>query len=213
MGGGILLGFVLVLALMVGLRWQQTQSVSLSSKLDSAVFKLFPKPIPVPAAELTNKLGKPVVSDQLLDKKWTFLYFGYTLCPDICPTELTVLAEVAEQLRKHKVASAWQVVFVSVDADRDTPERLKGFVDYFDPQIQAATGSDVELRVMSQPIGVGWDKVATSDAQGKLDDSGYLINHTTSIYLVDPRGRAVGVFSSPHDPESMVKAYQIMVPD
>ncbi len=211
MGLAILAGFFMILAIAVSVKWMN-HDPRLANKIDASVLKIFPHPIPIPSASLIDKQGKPFDFNQL-KKQWTFLYFGYTLCPDICPTELTALAGVLEQLREQQVKTKHGVLFVSVDQQRDTPDRLSQFVDYFDATIQAVSGEESELRIMAQPIGAAWDKVAQFDEHGQPDQNNYLINHTTSILLVDPQGRAVGVFPTPHDPVAMAKAFSTVVPE
>ncbi|MEW6445161.1 MAG: SCO family protein [Pseudomonadota bacterium] len=197
---------VLIAALVLAVYFKfQRSNLDLAKVVDPAVMRIMPQPIPVPDAKLTKMDGQPF-GKKNLEGKWTFLYFGYTLCPDVCPTELSALAEVADILRGKNVNSRWQQVFVSVDPERDTPEQLAKFVTYFDPKIIAATGPQSELRIMAQPIGVGWEKAALPTAND-APSSTYLINHTTSILLVSPDATVVGVFPTPHNPEAMVKAY------
>lgn len=202
--------FVLIaaLSLSVYLKWQRA-NVDLMTVVDQSVMRVLPQAIPVPEATLTRMDGKPFTRKNLLGK-WTFLYFGYTLCPDVCPTELTALAEIATLLRKEGVESAWQEIFVSVDPDRDTPEQLAKFVSYFDPKIIGVTGSQTELSIMAKPLGVGWEKAALPTANDAASTS-YLINHTTSILLVSPDATVVGVYPTPHDPQAMVKAFLTVI--
>jgi protein SCO1/2 len=204
----VFLFLIVALAVSVYLKWQRA-NVDLTSVVDQSVLRIVPQPIPVPDAKLTQMSGQPFGKKDLIGK-WTFLYFGYTLCPDVCPTELSALAEVADLLRSKGVQARWQEVFVSVDPERDTPEQLGKFVSYFDPKIIAATGEQTELRIMAQPIGVGWEKAALPTVDGKPAGS-YLINHTTSILLINPDGAMVGVFPTPHNPEAMVKAFLTVI--
>lgn len=207
----IILGFLTILTIMTYYKWQQYDP-RLSAKIDTQVLKLLPFPIAVPQVTLTQKDGTPWQTTQL-HNQWTFLYFGYTLCPDVCPTELGALADVAQAIRAQTHHPHVGFLFVSVDPNRDTIERLQQFTNYFDPQINAATGDETELRIMAQPLGAAWDKVAQFDEHGKPDPNNYLINHTTSILLIDPQGRAVGIFPTPHQPEAMVKAFNQVVPE
>lgn len=195
---------IIALAIAVYLKWQRS-NIDLMTVVDQSVLRILPQPIPVPDAKLTRMDGQSFGKKDLVGK-WTFLYFGYTLCPDVCPTELSALAEVADLLRSKGVKARWQQVFISVDPERDTPEQLGKFVRYFDPKIIAATGDPSELRIMAQPLGVGWEKAALPTADGQPTSS-YLINHTTSILLISPDGAMVGVFPTPHHPEAMVKAF------
>lgn len=204
----VFLLLIIALAISVYFKFQRS-NVDLMTAVDQSVLRIMPQPIPVPDAQLTKMDGQPFGTKDLKGK-WTFLYFGYTLCPDVCPTELSALAEVAELLRHEGVKAPWQQVFVSVDPERDTPEHLAKFVTYFDPEIIGATGKQSELRIMAQPIGVGWEKAALPTADGNPTTS-YLINHTTSILLISPDGTMVGVFPTPHNPEAMVKAFLTVI--
>ena len=204
----VFLVLIVALSIAVYLKWQRA-NVELTTVIDQNVMRVVPQPIPLPEATLTRMDGKPFERKNFLGK-WTFLYFGYTLCPDVCPTELTALAEVAALLRKEGVGASWQEVFVSVDPERDTPEQLAKFVSYFDPKIIGATGDPAELATLAKPLGVGWEKAALPTANDAKSTS-YLINHTTSILLISPEASLVGVFSTPHDPVAMVKAFRTVI--
>jgi protein SCO1/2 len=206
----VIIFLLLMVALVVAvyLKWQRA-NVDLATLVEPSVLRIVPQPIPVPDAALTRMDGAAFGRKDLTGK-WTFLYFGYTLCPDVCPTELSALAGVADILRQKGVREPWQMVFVSVDPERDTPDQLAKFVTYFDPDIIAATGAQTELRIMAQPIGVGWEKAALPTAND-APSSSYLINHTTSILLINPEGKMVGVFPTPHDPEAMAKAFLAVI--
>lgn len=204
----VFLFLIVALVISVYLKFQRA-NVDLTTVVDQSVLRIVPQPIPVPDARLTRMDGKDFGKKDLVGK-WTFLYFGYTLCPDVCPTELSALAGVADLLRQKGVQARWQQVFVSVDPERDTPEQLGKFVTYFDPKIIAATGEQTELRIMAQPIGVGWEKAALPTANDAPSKS-YLINHTTSILLINPNGDMVGAFPTPHTPEAMVQAFLTVI--
>ncbi|MEW5838059.1 MAG: SCO family protein [Pseudomonadota bacterium] len=203
----VFLVLLVALSVAVYLKWQRA-NMDLTAVVDQSVLRVVPQAIPVPEFKLTRMDGKPLERKNLLGK-WTFLYFGYTLCPDVCPTELTALAEVAELLRKEGV-QGWQEIFVSVDPERDTPEQLAKFVSYFDAKIIGATGSQAELQTMARPLGVGWEKASLPTANNAASSS-YLINHTTSILLVSPDATVVGVYPTPHDPAAMVKAFLTVI--
>ncbi|MDD2894036.1 MAG: SCO family protein [Halothiobacillaceae bacterium] len=204
----VFLVLIVALSIAVYLKWQRA-NVDLASVVDQSVMRVIPQAIPVPEATLTKMDGQPFTRKNFLGK-WTFLYFGYTLCPDVCPTELTALAEIATLLRKEGAQSSWQMVFVSVDPERDTPEQLAKFVTYFDPKIIGVTGTQTELSLMAKPLGVGWEKASLPTANDAVSNS-YLINHTTSILLVSPEATVVGVYPTPHDPVAMVKVFNTVI--
>lgn len=128
-----------------------------------------------------------------LQGRWTLLFFGFTQCPDVCPTTLATLKRVVAGLQDFKpFAQNGQVLLVSLDPERDSPEKLKDYVTYFDPRFMAATGEEAALDALIRPLGVIRAKVP--DGSG-----GYTLDHTASIFLVDPSLRVMGLLGPPHD--------------
>lgn len=113
--------------------------------------------------------------------KVTLLFFGYTQCPDVCPTTLSDLAAVKQKLGAK--GDKLQVVFVSVDPARDTPEMLKSYIANFDPSFLALRGSDEELAKMAKDFKIYYKKV---DGQ---TSASYTMDHTAGDYIFDPQGR------------------------
>ena len=113
--------------------------------------------------------------------KVTLLFFGYTQCPDVCPTTLSDLAAVKQKLGAK--GDKLQVVFVSVDPARDTPEMLKSYIANFDPSFLALRGSDEELAKMAKDFKIYYKKV---DGQ---TPASYTMDHTAGDYIFDPQGR------------------------
>lgn len=155
--------------------------------------------------------GKPLRPFQLVDHRgerfdnqrfdghWTWVFFGYTHCPDACPTALAVLNAAAEDLQKKAPALPLQVLMVSVDPARDTPERLAAYVPYFNPNFIGATGSAEELATLTRDLGIVY--VINKPAPGS---SGYLVDHSTAILLINPKGQLQAIFGQPHTPQSMI---------
>ncbi|MCB0188529.1 MAG: SCO family protein [Caldilineaceae bacterium] len=114
--------------------------------------------------------------------QYVFLYFGYTFCPDACPLTLSKLMNVRKQLGEN--ADRIQVVMVSVDPERDSPELLNTYVHYFDERFVGITGSKAEIDALGDPFGVYYEKGEGSAA------TGYLMIHSTRFYLIDPAGNA-----------------------
>jgi len=128
---------------------------------------------------LTNHDGKPWSLGEARGKV-VLIHFGYTHCPDVCPTNLLHIAAVLRALGKD--ADRVQPLFISVDPKRDTPARLKQYVQYFSPRILGLTGSVAQLRKMARDYGAYF-----SYPQGTTDDS-YLVSHAASLYIVGPDG-------------------------
>jgi protein SCO1/2 len=153
---------------------------------------------PLPAFVLHRADGTLGNTD--LAGRWTLMSFGYTFCPDICPTTLATLGEVKAQLAARGLPAP-QVVFVSVDPARDTPARLAEFVRFFDASFVGATGSDADLAGLVKHLGMQY---ARHDGP---DQEHYVVDHAAVVYLIDPQGRLKATFSWPHDPAAMAADY------
>lgn len=151
---------------------------------------VLPEPSPIAPFALTDHRGQPF-TEANLQGKWTFLFFGYTSCPDICPTTLSTLAKVGKLLAGGLAVPA-QIVFVSVDPKRDTQEKLAQYVGYFGADVIGVAGADERLEPFTRALGIGYKR---HDEGG----SDYLVDHTASILLLDPQGRLLALFSPPHD--------------
>ena len=139
---------------------------------------------------------------QRLAGRWSFLFFGYTHCPDICPTTLTSLNVAARAIAALPAAPpAPQYVFVSIDPERDTPEQLGKFIPYFNREFLGVTGAPAAIADFTRQLSVMYLKV-----DGERPD-GYLMDHSAAILLLDPQGRFHALFSPPFDPRAMAEDY------
>lgn len=135
---------------------------------------------PVNDFSLTAAGGKPVrLSD--FRGKLVALYFGYTYCPDVCPTTLAELAAGMRDLGAD--AQQVQVIFISVDPARDTPERLADYVANFDPSFIGITGSPEAIAAVATPLGIYYQAHEGTAA------TGYLVDHTATVMVLDRQGR------------------------
>lgn len=133
---------------------------------------------------LTDDEGQPFTAANLAEH-WTFLFIGYTYCPDICPTTLADLRSAYPKLKE--IAPSSQVVFVSADPQRDDSARLKRYTDFFEPEFKAATAPHERLFPFVRNLGLVYSMAAN---EGK----DYLIDHSASIVLINPAGKLVAVF-------------------
>lgn len=162
---------------------------------------LWPEPKPLSAFTLVDQQQQPFTLERLKDK-WTFLFFGYTACPDICPTTMTILKTVYELLEQRiKAISTIQVVFISVDSQRDTPKQLAEYVAFFNKKFIGVTGTETEIHGLTRTMGAGYMKQPV----GTTGD--YQISHTSTIFLIDPDMRLYAGFSPPLVPETIVNQY------
>ncbi len=130
--------------------------------------------------------------------KVVLMSFGFTSCPAVCPTTLATLAQARRQLGAQ--ADAVQVVFVTVDPERDDPARMKAYLTAFDPTFVGATGSAAALEAVRRDYGVSARKVAMAD--------GYLFDHSSSIFLIDPEGRLRAMMPYGRDAKDFVHDVQ-----
>jgi protein SCO1/2 len=118
--------------------------------------------------------------------KVVLLYFGYTYCPDVCPTSLAATAEGLRQLKPEELAKV-AMLFVSVDPERDTPARLKEYAGFFHPAIVGVTGTPDSVADVARRYGVIYAKQPVSTAGG-----GYVVDHSSDTYVLGPDGRLAG---------------------
>jgi protein SCO1/2 len=142
---------------------------------------------------LTDQHGRRV-DQTLLRGKWTLVYFGYTFCPDVCPATLSNLAAALDRLGPR--SAAVQVVFITVDPRRDTPQQLESYLTSpsFPKGTIGLTGSGAEIAAVAAAYHVYYRRAG--------EGSGYSVDHTSVIYLMDPRGRfarPIGFGAAPGD--------------
>ncbi|MFN0262405.1 SCO family protein [Tepidamorphus sp. 3E244] len=125
------------------------------------------------------------------------VFFGFTHCPDICPTKLSEATTVLEELGKD--AEKLDVLFVTVDPERDTPEVMNEYVGYFHPQVTGLTGTTEEVADMARAYRAYFKKVP-------LDDGDYTMDHSTVVYLFDHDGNFVGPVSLDRDPAEVAES-------
>jgi len=151
---------------------------------------------------LTDHEGKPLTLESLKGH-WTLLFFGYTHCPDICPTTLSVLKGVFQKLDSDpELTTTTRTLFVSVDPKRDTPEQLKQYIAYFNPAFIAATGTRNEIDNLTTQVG------AVYMFEGNTSRDDYIVNHSATILLIDPQGRFYARFNPPHTASGIADIYR-----
>lgn len=141
---------------------------------------------------LTSHLGEPW-SLQQARGKLVLLLFGYTSCPDVCPTGLLSIQQILQQLGEQ--AASVQPLFVSVDPQRDTPEVLNAYVSYFHPSLIGLTGSPATLADISHRYSTSYSH------SGDTDSSSYLVDHSPNLYIIDARGQLQSIvpYGTPTD--------------
>lgn len=157
-------------------------------------FQLWPAPVPLTAAvDAGQRIGGPFelqglhgqVTERSFQGQWLLVFFGFTRCADICPTTLTKIARVLDDLGEQ--GARLQPLFISLDPERDTPEVLAAYTTFFDERILGLSGSPEQVRQVADAYGVYVRKVPIGDT--------YMLDHTGSVYLMNPDGELVSLIS------------------
>ncbi|MCW8917540.1 MAG: SCO family protein [Gammaproteobacteria bacterium] len=193
-GRNLTLSFVillLALLLAVVLLWPVPQQPAASRPIPEVLRPLLlPAARPLDAFTLQDHNGAPLTLEQLRGG-WSLIFFGYTHCPDICPTTLGTLKGVAQRLEAQHAADT-RIIFVSVDPKRDTLSHLREYISYFGPDFIAATGESQEIDNLTHQLG------AMYMFDGDTTGNDYIVNHSASVALINPQGEWVARFNPPH---------------
>lgn len=178
--------------------WHQRQQ-PIPSDIDALVL---PQARKIDNFTLTDQNGQPFTLDSLKGK-WSFIFFGYTHCPDVCPTTLAILNNV-DQLLKQKPQGDKDVqfVFISVDPGRDSPKHIGEYVAYFNKSFLGATGKPEVLTKLAREMSAMY---FINKKPGQKD---YTVDHSAAIVLTQPDGKMRALFSPPHIPSKIVKAFE-----
>ena len=179
-------GLVIVGAAFLGLAHRDTPRGAAGTLLASAIGGPF---------HLVDQEGK-TVTDADLRGKWSLVYFGYTHCPDACPTALNDIAVALDELGAKRAEV--RPVFITVDPERDTPAVLKSYVTAFDAPILALTGTAEEVAQAAKGYRVYYAKHPEADGD-------YSMDHSSVIYVMDPQGRFTASFTHESSPEEIAE--------
>ncbi|MFS0825086.1 SCO family protein [Pseudomonas phoenicis] len=164
--------------------------------LTAAGIILLPQSRALPEVGMTDQDGQPVNLAQLTGK-WSLVFFGYTYCPDICPTTLAQLREVKRQLPEQALERL-QVVLVSVDPERDTATQLKQYLAYFDKNFIGLRGSIGDTQTLANALSIPFIPADTRKP-------GYTVDHSGNLALIGPDGRQRGFVRAPFSTQKLVE--------
>lgn len=159
----------------------------------------WPNPIQINAFSMLDQNGDSFTQEQLRGK-WSFIFFGYTHCPDVCPVTMSVMADVYKQLAPEH--DNIQVIFASVDPERDTTEKLSAYVSYFNEHFIGLGGNTDMVNSLTKQISIAYYLNKEDNADN------YLVDHSASIFLFDPKARLVGKLSAPHQKDTIIKQFK-----
>lgn len=158
----------------------------------------------LPEFSLIDEHGRSFGSRDLKGS-WSLMFFGYTNCPDFCPATLSTLAALEKRMRAARALVLPRVIFVSVDAKRDTPEQLAKYVPYFDPAF-------IGLTAASQPaIEAVAAKLGASVTITPEPGGGYTVDHTAALFVLDPDGRLTAILTGPFTVNDLQRDFERIV--
>jgi len=164
---------------------------------------LYPQPRDIPDFQLTQSDGS-IYSKESWRGHWNLLFFGFTSCPDICPSTLNILRNIDKKTKKSGKNLHLRFDFISVDPERDFPQQLDNYTKYFSPDFRAATGTHEELTKLTRSLGVIYSR--TQDLAGKIE-----VDHSASILLINPEGRLLGMFRPPLLADAIANDLEILM--
>jgi len=186
----------LVMGLTVYKALSRTQQMNPAVLLDAGIV-LLPQSRELPALTLTDQDGQAQAVDSLTGR-WTLMFFGYTFCPDICPTTLAELRQL-QGLLGEEDRQRLQVLMVTVDPARDTPEQLKQYLGFFDAGFRGLTGELENIQTLSGRVGIPF-------IPGDTRQENYTVDHSANLALLGPDGRQHGFIRAPLKVQKLVEA-------
>ncbi len=164
--------------------------------------KTYPEPRIIADFALLDQAGQPF-SLSRWQQRWDLVFFGFTHCPDICPSTMALMSQLLTQA---ELGDQLGVTFISVDPQRDRPSHLAEYVEFFNPEFDAATGPEAQLIALTHQLGVLFD-IEPHQAGA----TAYNVDHSAAVLLINPQGRYVGQFPAPHELDAMVTDLQRMI--
>ncbi|QOC22494.1 SCO family protein [Wenzhouxiangella sp. AB-CW3] len=161
---------------------------------------MWPEPRSLAEFQLHTQHGRPFGRDQFKGY-WSFVFYGYMACPDVCPMSLHALRGMHDFLEAQGAADNLQVLFVSLDPDNDSPAEMQEYLDWYHEDFIGLHGELEQIDRLAAPMAIKYAE--------HVDETGYRsIDHTSSVMIVDPRGRVVGALSPPLEPQRMAEQFQ-----
>ncbi|MCK4742716.1 MAG: SCO family protein [Sulfuriflexus sp.] len=196
---------IIAVVSIVGITLYQSGRVD-RSDLDNLSATVFRVPRIISPFELTDHTNKTFTQDSLKGN-WSFIFFGYTNCPDVCPNTLSTMNVMATNLEKNQPDKVVpRFIMVSVDPERDTVEILSKYIPYFNNSFIGLTGtSSTQIDVITRQFGIPYFISKKSP-----DDAEYEVQHSGAILLVNPQGNLHALFSAPHDPAKLINEFNLI---
>ena len=197
---GILIFITVVMVLFIN-RLSQERILSPKEMVANGAV-MFSVPREISPLNLIDQNQQPFTESRFIGK-WTLVFFGFTHCPDICPTTLALFNQVSERLVETPYAVDTQFLLVSLDPTRDTPEKMKPYVEYFNADFIGVTGDFLSIHRFAKQLNVAFQKVVTDADAGE-----YTVDHGGNVALINPQGYYHGFYKPPLDLDRMTLTYK-----
>jgi protein SCO1/2 len=203
---GVIFGGIAVLVVVIGILVTGFYSPGWLNRDTAYAFTggTYEPPNPAAPIELVDQDNQPFTLEQERGKVAIF-YFGYTYCPDYCPTTLVDMQKMKDALGDK--AGQVDVIMITVDPERDTPARLKEYLEFFDPAFIGLSGTQEQINQLKMPYGIFLEK-QTPDATGQ-----YLVDHSTQLYAIDPEGNLRLTWPYGTAPEDIAEDIEHILPE
>lgn len=185
----IVLGIALAAGILVALQTADVAATPVAATV-------LPASVALPPFELVDDDGNEI-GPEVFEGHWNLVFFGFTHCPDVCPLTLQTLARARAALEQAGETPLPRVVLVSVDPERDTPERLSAYVASFGSDTLGITGRQEEIRRLTDALGIYFARVGD-------DPDTYTVDHSSAVLLIGPDARYRAVFGGPHEVQNFV---------
>ncbi len=160
-----------------------------------------PQPLELPQFQLLDHNGEPLTNDWFKGR-WTLVFFGFTHCPDICPATLQILSLARQRLMAADHGGGLpDILLISVDPDRDSPDSLKQYVAHFGEGVNGATGALEELQKLTSTVGIYF---AREETESDVYPDNYNVAHSAHVIVIDDQGNYSAVFGAPHSIDAFV---------
>jgi protein SCO1/2 len=178
---------IVVFGLLIGLQYRRMQTEPID--YEAMGYFVFDEPAVIPMVSLASADG-PVSSIDVLRGEWVILFFGFTHCPDVCPTTMSIL-----NLAIGDLEGAPRVAIITVDPERDSPEIVNTYARAFNESFVGFGGDLENIRTFANSLGIAFEKV--------IDDTGYSVEHSGALVVIDPEGNHRGYIRPPLRPENI----------
>jgi len=192
---------VLSIPLVLGIYFANKSDPTASPELINASY-LLNQQVAIADFNLIDQNEQPFTPEQVKGE-WTFWFFGFTHCPDICPFTMGTLSAVMQTLKQEHDIDNVRTVFVSVDPLRDTPERMKSYLETFGPEVIGVSSAGPELATFIKNMGIVAKLPETIDVNDNYD-----VMHSSSIYLIAPNNAIAALLRTPHSVDDIVYNFQ-----